>query len=217
MDYIEKNIELYEEKNKTYGRGILQSLAWSRIETQTRRFKKFIELFDFKGKSVLDVGCGYGDFYSFLLSNEMKPKAYIGCELMSEHCAVVREKLPGDCLIIEGDFLKNSFPKVDISVLSGTLNVEFDNWLEISRNITDKMWEFSSEGIAFNMQSSHGLRGEYKEKVLSARNIDPGYWCAYAHSKACKYGLYHDYMHYDYTIGMWKAELGWQEEHMGER
>lgn len=215
MNYLEENIRLYKEKNETYGKGSLQGLAWNREETQTRRFKKFIELFDFNEKSVLDVGCGYGDFYHFLLDNGRKPKAYIGCDLMPEHCEIARERLPTDCSIIEGDFLKCSVPKVDISVLSGTLNAEFDGWLEITRNIVDKMWASSSEGIAFNMQSSHGLRGDYKERVLNSRKIDPGYWCEYAHSKTCKYGLYHDYMHYDYTIGMWKADLGWQEEREG--
>ena len=74
------------------------------------------------------------------------------------------------------------------------------------------MWDLSSEAIAFNMQSSHGLHGDYKKQVEKFRIINPGYWCAYAHQKTCKYGLYHDYMHYDYTVIMWKKDLCWQEE-----
>lgn len=210
MNYIEENIKQYRKKNEIYGNGAPENL-WRRKESQVRRFKKFLDLLDFTNQIILDVGCGYGDFYYFLIENGIVPKQYIGCDLMPEHCRVARERLPTECQIIEGDFLQVSLPKVDIAILSGTLNAEFENWEAVSTSIIDKMWQFSKIGICFNMQSSHGLSGEYKEQVNKYRNIDPAFWVSYAHKKTCRYGLYHDYMHYDYTIGMWKAENEWQE------
>lgn len=210
MGYLEENIKLYQEKNNQYGEGAPENL-WRRQESQLRRFVKFKDLIDFNDKNILDVGCGYGDFYNFLVNKSVKPKAYIGCDLMSSHCKVAREKLPDHCQIYEGDFLQIDLPQVDVAILSGTLNAEFEDWERITCSIMDKMWLLSSEVIAFNMQSLHGLNGEYKQKVLTYRNINPGYWVEYAHKKTCKYGLYHDYMHYDYTVCMWKADLGWQE------
>jgi len=213
VDYIEENIKLYKEKNQQYGHGAPENL-WRRKESQVRRFKKFLDVVDFRNKTVLDVGCGYGDFYHFLINNGVALKQYIGCDLMPEHCGVAVEKLPKDCQIIEGDFLVENFQEVDIAILSGSLNAEFENWEEISLSIIDKMWRLSREAICFNMQSSHGLNDGYKDKVLKYRNINPAFWVGYAHKKTCRYGLYHDYMHYDYTVCMWKAEIGWQEDNV---
>ena len=211
MEHIEVNKRLYLEKNKQYGEGASENL-WRRKESQIRRFDKFIDLMNFDNKVILDVGCGYGDFYNYLISKDIHPKHYIGCDLMPEHCRVAREKLPKFCDVFEGDFLQQELPEVDISILSGTLNAEFDDWEKISTAIIERMWSLSKEAISFNMQSIHGLKGDYKKKVLEFRNIDPQFWINFANQKTCKYGLYHDYMHYDYTVCMWKASIGWQEK-----
>jgi SAM-dependent methyltransferase len=209
-NYIEEILKLYKEKNLVYGEGDPQNL-WRRVESQTRRFDKFLDLFSFEGKSILDVGCGYGDFYSYLINKNISPHSYVGCDIMPEHCKVAVGRLPKECTILEGDFLEINASSANIVVLSGTLNTEFDNWLDVSKKILDKMWNLATDGMVFNMQSSHGLQGEYGQKVLNSRNISPEYWVQYAHEKTCKYGLYHDYMHYDYTIAMWKVSRGWQE------
>ena len=211
MEHIEVNKKLYLEKNKQYGEGSPENL-WRRKESQIRRFDKFIDLMDFDNKIILDVGCGYGDFYNYLISKNIHPKNYIGCDLMPEHCKVARERLPKFCKVFEGDFLQQELPEVDISILSGTLNAEFDDWEKISTAIIERMWTISKEAISFNMQSIHGLEGDYKKKVLEFRNIDPQFWISFANHRTCKYGLYHDYMHYDYTVCMWKANIGWQEK-----
>ncbi len=210
MKHITENIKFYKNNNNVFGEGSPKNL-WKRPECQIRRFEKFTNILDFKDKSILDVGCGYGDFYFWLINKGMKPKSYIGIDLISEHCKVARKNLPSNCAVIEGDFLQIPIPEADFSILSGALNVYYKGWLKKTLSILDKMWELSSQGIMFNIRSPHGFEGDYEGIERQKRDSRPEYWCKYANSKTCRYGLYHDYMHYDYTLALWKAEIGWQE------
>ena len=206
MNYKKENIKYYDVTRSLYGEGDPRVL-WKHKEYQLRRFERQVSLFDFSGKSILDIGCGYGDFYFYILEKGMQPSAYIGIDLVESHCNVARERLPADAIVFHGDFLESQLENSDISVLSGALNVHFENWQEVTLSIINKMWLLSTEAMTFNIRSSHGLIGHYKEKYQQEKDIDPGYWCKYAHERTSRYGLFHDYVNYDYTIAMWKATV----------
>jgi len=209
MDYKRENKKYYNETYRLFGEGEPRVL-WQQKECQRGRFERQASFFNYTDKSVLDVGCGYGDFYFYLLEQGMRPKCYIGVDLVHSHCKVARERLPKDAIVIEGDFLEKSIQNVELAVLSGALNVYFDNWQETALLIMDKMWQLSKEAITFNIRSSHGLKGEYESKSRQIADINPSFWCEYAHQRTSRYGLYHDYVHYDYTVAMWKAPPNWE-------
>ncbi|MFZ1041075.1 MAG: class I SAM-dependent methyltransferase [Anaerolineales bacterium] len=47
---------------------------------------------DLRNKDVLEIGCGSG--YGAFLLNQLKPKSYIGLDLMEEQIKLAREKYP---------------------------------------------------------------------------------------------------------------------------
>ena len=120
---------------------------------QIMRFSKQASLFDYNNKSILDVGCGYGDFYSYLLEKGMVPQSYTGIDLIQSHCDFATARLPQEVVIINGDFLEIPLQEVDIAVVSGAFNVYFEDWLSVVSSIIDKMWLLSKETIAFNIRS----------------------------------------------------------------
>lgn len=205
MNYKQANIQYYNHNKDLFGEGDPRIL-WKQEELQIERFERQLSLFDYNNKVILDVGCGYGDFYLYLLRKKIKPKLYVGVDLVHSHCKLAKERLPKNSIIIEGDFLESSLPNVDIAVSSGALNVYFDSWKETALLFLDKMWLLSREAIAFNLRSSYGLTGNYETKSKQIEDMDPSFWCKYAHEKTNKYGLYHDYVKYDYTIAMWKTK-----------
>ena len=203
MNIIEKTKNYYQQNNKIYGKGSPLNL-WATEERQLKRFEQIIKIIDLNNQEILDVGCGYGDFYNWLINKNIFPKSYLGVDLLEEHCEIAISKLPTTCSILCGDFLEQKIDFVQYCILSGTLNFYDKGWLKIAHKILDKMWYLSTLGIVFNLRSSHYLTGTYNNKDVQIKETAPSYWCSYAHSKTANYALYHNYVSYDYTIAMWK-------------
>jgi SAM-dependent methyltransferase len=185
----------YENNNLTYGKGHPKNL-WIEASRQTVRFAKFIELFSFSGKTIYDVGCGYGDFYFYLLENGVSFKEYIGIDLLKDHCDVAKERLPSEVNVQCGNFLDYEPQKCDVFVLSGTLNFYKEGWLDFALKVVEKMWLFANKAILFNMRSNFDGKN-YK-------HIKPSFWCSYAEQKTNKFLVNHDYLENDFTIAMFK-------------
>lgn len=196
MNIVEEIRSYYENNNLKYGRGHPKNL-WIEDSRQTVRFAKFIELFDFSGRTIHDVGCGYGDFYFYLLKNGVNVKEYSGVDLLKDHCDEAKTRLPSGTNIQCGDFLDCELQKYDVFVLSGTLNFYKDGWLDFALNVIEKMWFFANEAIVFNMRSSFG--GKHYE------HIKPSFWCAYAEQKTSDFLLSHNYLENDFSILMRKG------------
>ena len=206
MKIIKNTQTYYEKRNEKYGKGSPLNL-WATEERQIERFEKLASIFDFTNYTIFDVGCGYGDFYNFLMKKNIVLKAYKGIDLLKEHCEIARLTLPKNCRILEGDFLETTIKTEDYFILSGTLNFYEEGWFDFAHKVLDKMWELCNVGMAFNLRSPYGMTGSYKQKTNQAKDMDPTYWCSYAHNKTSKYSLYHDYVNYDYTVVLWKQSV----------
>jgi SAM-dependent methyltransferase len=99
------------------------SLGWSDKSQQYLRFNRFLDAIIRYPEpySILDVGCGFGDFASFLESSKNPPKLYTGIDINNDLLEVARAKhysceshffcaniLADDKLLAE-DTLKSSF------------------------------------------------------------------------------------------------------------
>jgi len=101
-----------------------------------------------KKASVLDVGCGTGDFAYFLGRNGVKQ--YIGVDIVPSVVEKAKIKYP-DFDFLVGDFLALDLPQFDFVFASGTLTTMFEtsNYLILSSWLK-KMWKTCKKGIVFN-------------------------------------------------------------------
>lgn len=102
-----------------------------------------------EGSTVLDVGCGTGDFSEYL--RERNISDYTGLDLVELSIQLAQMKYPSEKFII-GDFLTTSFPsRFDYVFCSGTLAAILDtnNYTMMEAFIT-KMWKLCSKGVALN-------------------------------------------------------------------
>ena len=205
MNIIKKTKQYYEKLNAKNGVRSPNNL-WCNEERQIVRFQKSMEIFDFANKEILDVGCGYGDFYNYLLKKAILPKSYTGIDLLQQHCDIAKEKLPESCKIVCGDFLQIDADRADLIILSGTLNYYDEEWFSFAHQIIDKMWLLAKVGILFNMRSPKSMHSNSELPYKQYKDLSPSYWCSYAESMTSKYALFHDYVDYDYTIAMWKEK-----------
>ena len=76
-------LHYHSERLSKYGQNV-RSL-WGSTESQRIRFKILAEMGDFNNKSVLDVGCGFGDFYTFLREQNIHPAKYCGIDISENY------------------------------------------------------------------------------------------------------------------------------------
>ena len=77
---IDYNDKFYDQLiKKELGKNFL-TVGWGSKKTQRIRFENIYKYFDKNNFSVLDVGCGLGDFYSFLKKKKINFK-YTGIDI----------------------------------------------------------------------------------------------------------------------------------------
>jgi len=116
--------------NKTFYSSAIQNhgtnargLNWNSSKTQEVRFGAILKLLNKKLKdyTILDAGCGFGDFYFYLEKNSNLPKDYIGIDCHDDMVSIASNQT--GCEIINLDIVKHDLPKVDHIVCSGAINI----------------------------------------------------------------------------------------------
>lgn len=161
----------YKEKFDQFG-ATPKGLDWDNRTNMDRRHKVMLEFIqsnpDQNGRreSVLDFGCGYGDFYEFYFKNFFKSFHYTGIDINENCINKARELHPEISWGLfdihdpknEPFFYRESlFPKYDYIICNGTFTVKNTLTQEEMTNFMcstlEKLWEKTNKGIAFNCMS----------------------------------------------------------------
>lgn len=100
-----------------------ESLFWDSTESMERRFEVALEMYDFADASVLDVGCGFGDFYTFLDERNSKPREYHGIDITNA-VDIARERYTDapDCSFDRRNVMRDPYDGAfDVAVGFGTV------------------------------------------------------------------------------------------------
>ncbi len=155
--FINMNVDIkkeYQERYKKYGLDP-KSLLWKSRGAAHQRFRQFWAEIDFNGKSVLDIGCGFGELGKFLLK-KYKNVDYTGIDIVPEFIENAKSMVPGGNFFV-ADFMKDNLNgPYDAVVASGVLNSNKGSQnLEYRKIAIKKMFELTSNVLAFNMLGSH--------------------------------------------------------------
>lgn len=152
-------LESYRRTYKKYGVNA-RSLQYPSSKAQAKRFRELVTDIDFENRSVLDIGCGFGDIIPFILSMrktnlfiEAKTRNvdYTGVDIVPEFIEVCRQKYPKYNFVIVDYFRNPLKKKFDIIITSGALNANIKNPYTYRKKAIKVMWEHSNEIVAFNM------------------------------------------------------------------
>ena len=119
----EKIIQRYNEKLKHNDKKDLLSTG-SKIRRNIR-FKVLTEVGDFRGKKILDLGCGIGDFYQYLQENKIKCE-YVGYDINPNIIKLAKERFPKANFEVK-DILEEDFPYFDYIVSTSSFNNKLEN------------------------------------------------------------------------------------------
>lgn len=190
-------IDKYRKAYANYGYSP-KSLGWDKGR-QEIRFDMLLSFFECEGKSILDIGCGFGDLNRVLSKNCGMHYEYTGvdlvCELIDEGRRLYNQS---NVSFLNVDFLEYSFEeKFDIIIASGIFNHKFDsgeNDLFVDR-VFEKAWEICNEGFAFDFLSD---RVDYRYSHTYHNSPERILGLAYNFSR--NISLRNDYMPFEFCL-----------------
>ena len=200
MDAIQRKhmIDRHRHSFEMYGYSP-DALFWSSRGIQKTRFKVLADIGISAGDSVLDIGCGFGDFFSWLAGCN-KPIEYTGMDL-SQDILTKAKQLNPELNLLSGelfdfDWQEKSF---DWIVLSGTLNWNLHDNGVYARRLIQRMFELCYHGIAFNMLNSRVCNEKSMGNLLA---YDPQEMLGFCQQITDKCQIRTDYLDNDFTIYM---------------
>lgn len=202
----EETTRWYEDKVRRYGYDH-RGLGFRNKSSQDKRFEALLDLGDFDGATLLDVGCGFGDLLAFLRERGIEP-VYTGidvCKPMIQRC---RERFDDDSALFRvADVMEfDSVKPFDYVVASGLFGLDAEGSRERIRPTLERMFAWARRGMAANFLSTRS-----PEPVEGRIYVDPG--------KALELGLQftpsarvnHAYLPNDFTLYLYKTPA-WQLE-----
>ena len=207
LNSFSKMKEHYKSLYKQHGNSV-KSVQWRDQSSQYARFKILADI-EYNIGSVIDIGCGLGDLYGYLLDTRNYQGSYLGLDFVNEFIEAAKKKYSNNTKSSFRDFdLKNdTIPKgYEYILLSGVFNNKMDGNKEFMLDGIRKMFDSCSKGIAFNALSTYV---DYKDEHLYYSNPCEVFdFCKNELSR--KITLRHDYLvkensiPFEYTIYLYR-------------
>jgi len=148
------------------------ALYWSGRDIQEIRFKVLADIGIQDGDAVLDVGCGFGDFKSWAVEQDIELN-YTGIDLSPDILAQAKSR-HADGIFYAGDLFDVSLKdqSFDWVILSGALNEQLHDDSTYAKLVIKRMYKLCSKGVAFNMLDArflkaHDLHSQMPEDMLA--------------------------------------------------
>src|SRR3990167_648640 len=187
--------ERYQRSFKKYGVSP-KSLAYWNQEAIDIRYQELLKDIEIEGKSILDVGSGFGDIIPHLKRKATKFN-FIGIDLVPEFVGVARKKYPKHEFIIGDYFGKPLQEKFDIVLTSGTLNSNVEYPMDCREKAIKIMFDHAKEAVVFNMAGGYPQpTNKEKYKVWYANSLEILKFCL---SLSPKVIFRHHYRMKDFT------------------
>ncbi len=169
-DYLKPYQDAVEEHGGTF-----DATLWRSRDGQVLRFKTFCDLIDFTGVSILDVGCGVGDFSEYLIQRKIKFKSFHGIDAMEAMIATAKNRQLEGSTFSVCDMVEDSdiFTGFDWITFSGSLNAIDEN---IAMATVNAAYERCERGVAFNFLSNQSDHESTSEDLSPATRFNTMQW-----------------------------------------
>jgi len=186
--------ERFDERVEENGESAC-ALGWDSKSSMRTRFGAATEMYDFSNKRVLDVGCGFGDFYEYLVEQNQQPREYHGLEVSDRVLDIARERNTAEnCTFERRNIFVDPYEdeQFDIAVEFGILNYNFDNVNNdrYARLFLDRCSSFS-DAVLINCLSSYREGDWAYEEFI--HYFDPEKLFGFAQELSRDVVLHHDF------------------------
>ncbi len=205
MEELKTIEQFFNTSAKEYG-ATLDALNWGSKRTQELRFHILSEIAPLEGKSILDVGCGFGDFFYFLQEKLHYNINYTGVDISSEIVKEAREKYP-TLNIKHLNILEETIEAHDYVFGSGIHNLKLDDNYGFFSLMLEKMYALAKEAVGTNfIYAQEGYKFDEHIFAYELEKILP------IVQKITPYSLFRsDYLPHDMTLFLYKKD--WATRH----
>ena len=141
------NSKFYHDAIKEFGVSA-QGVHWNNKYTQYKRFEILTKLIkkDIKSSSLIDVGCGFAEYYNYLQNNNRIPSKYIGIDCENDMVTISKRRFPNQ-EFYKQNILYDDLINADYYISSGALNILTIDEINI---FIKNCFENSNKGFLFN-------------------------------------------------------------------
>ncbi len=204
-------INRYMDRFKQFGVDI-KTLASGNKERQLIRFKVFTEIGDLNGSSILDVGCGFADFYQYLKDQRIQVN-YTGIDICPAFIEVSQERFPEAEFAVKDIQAEDFGRSFDYVISSQTFNnrLEAGENMRVMKDVFKKAYAISKIAVAIDVVSSYV---DFKEDHLFY--YSPEEIFRYCKSLTKRVILRHDYPLFEFMVCLYKDFSGWRKSEGSE-
>jgi ubiquinone/menaquinone biosynthesis C-methylase UbiE len=196
----------YDERLAKFGDDI-RTLGSGTVERRRLRFQILREIGITNGASVLDVGCGFGDYFGFLSEHGVTVD-YLGVDINPKLLDIARRKYP-TAKFLQADILTDEITVADYVVASGTVNLALrsaDNYEYVDRMLR-RAFSLARRGVAMDFHTSY-----VDFRVDDIFYYEPEKVFAAAKAITKRVQLRHDYPLFEFCLYLFPDFEGWSTD-----
>jgi SAM-dependent methyltransferase len=181
-----------------------EALAVGPAERHDLRFAMLCDIGIASGDSVLDIGCGLGDFRTYLESRGIVVR-YTGVDINPRLLEHAKLRHP-DATFLLADAVEDALPTADwvVSSTSFNLRLESADNLLVVQQVLSRAFACAGKGVAFDFLSRFA---DFQHP--DAYHYDPGQLFAYAKTLTKRVTLRHDYPLFEFMLYLYPDFTGW--------
>lgn len=169
---------------------------WGSEASQKTRYRVLASYLPLDGATVLEVGCGFGDFVRCAAEWNIRPRRYLGIDLSPRMIEGARQRHP-EAEFAVLNILESEPPFVpDYIIASGIMAVPFDGYEDYARAMLRRFHALCRRGFGINFLSDRTQAPDAESQY-----VDPA-WALGLFQRECDWRcvLVHDYRPNDFTL-----------------
>jgi SAM-dependent methyltransferase len=197
-------IDRYTSRLETFGPTI-DALASGSAERQETRFNVLSDIGDLNGRTVLDLGCGLGDFYAFLQRRKISAR-YTGYDIVPGFIKHAEQKYR-DADFEVRDIQENGIGgDFDYIVSSQVFNNRLSDGsnIKLVQEVLSLCYNSCNRGVALDMMVDYV---DFKDDHLFYYKPEDIF--SFCKSLTKRVALRNDYPLFEFSVYMYKDFIGW--------
>lgn len=200
---IDRIVKRYTARLHEHGDDI-KTLASGTEERRRLRFDVLTGVGIESGVSVVDVGCGFGDYFGYLRDRGIAVD-YTGIDINPDLVAVARKKYPSAHFVVD-DIQRHAPPDADFFVSTSAFNLplDHDDNYQFAEDILRIMHAHARGGVAVDFltsyvdfRSPHGFHYEPERLLSIGKRITK------------RVTIRHDYPLFEFCVYLFPDFAGW--------
>ena len=153
--------------------------------------------------TLLDLGCGFGDFLGYLRTQGREIRRYVGLDLVPDIVEVARRKHPEGRFEVRDVLREGIAGRYDYAVANGIFYIRAPDSPDHLRRTVRTLWDHCREGVLFNARSSYA-DAAFVRRERHLYQYDPVEVLDFCLGLTRTVVLRHDYMPHEFTVYMYR-------------